>query len=90
MFTIDVDCFSPMFRLNKGKQTVLVKAQPKFRFPWILKETGNIMGVVYNQKIINVINDGDCDIGGIIKLEAVGGTVQNPTIFNVDTQNKMC
>lgn len=88
MFTIDVDCFSPMFRLNKGKQTVLAKAQPKFRFPWILKETGNIMGVVYNQKIINVINDGDCDIGGIIKLEAVGGTVQNPTIFNVDTQEQ--
>lgn len=88
MFTIDIDCFSPMFRLNKGKQTVLAQAQPKFRFPWILKETGNIMGVVSNQKIINVINDGDCDIGGIIKLEAVGGTVQNPTIFNVDTQEQ--
>lgn len=88
MFTIDVDCFSPMFRLNKGKQTVLAKAQPKFRFPWILKEAGNIMGVVYNQKIINVINDGDCDIGGIIKLEAVGGAVKNPTIFNVDTQEQ--
>lgn len=88
MFTIDVDCFSPMFRLNKGKQTVLAKVQPKFRFPWILKETGNIMGVVYNPKIINVINNGDCDIGGIIKLKAVGGTVQNPTIFNVDTQEQ--
>lgn len=88
MFTIDVDCFSPMFRLNKGKQTVLAKVQPKFRFPWILKETGNIMGVVSNQKIINVINDGDCDIGGIIKLEAVGGVVKNPTIFNVYTQEQ--
>lgn len=88
MFTIDVDCFSPMFRLNKGKQTVLAKVQPKFRFPLILKETGNIMGVVFNQKIINVINDGDCDIGGIIKLEAVGGVVKNPTIFNVYTQEQ--
>lgn len=88
MFTIDIDCFSPMFRLNKGKQTVLARVQPKFRFPWILKETGNIMGVVSNQKIINVINDGDCDIGGIIKLEAIGGTVKNPTIFNVDTQEQ--
>lgn len=88
MFTIDVDCFSPMFRLNKGKQTVLARVQPKFRFPWILKETGNIMGVMSNQKIINVINDGDCDIGGIIKFEAIGGTVKNPTIFNVDTQEQ--
>ena len=88
MFTIDINCFSPMFRLNKGKQTVLAQVQPKFRFPWILKETGNIMGVVSNQKIVNVINDGDCDIGGIIKLEAVGGTVQNPTIINVDTQEQ--
>lgn len=88
MFTIDVDCFSPMFRLDKGKQTVFAQVQPKFRFPWILKETGNIMGVVSRQKIVNVINDGDCDIGGIIKLEAVGGTVQNPTIFNVDTQEQ--
>lgn len=88
MFTIDINCFSPLFRLNKGKQTVLAQVQPKFRFPWILKETGNIMGVVSNQKIINVINDGDCDIGGIIKLEAVGGKVQNPTIFNVDTQEQ--
>lgn len=88
MFTIDINCFSPMFRLNKGKQTVLAQVQPKFRFPWILKETGNIMSVVSNQKNINVINDGDCDIGGIIKLEAVGGTVQNPTIFNVDTQEQ--
>lgn len=88
MFTIDINCFSPMFRLNKGKQTVLAKLQPKFRFPWILKETGNIMGVVSNQKIINVINNGDCDVGGIIKLEAVGGTVQNPTIFNVGTHEQ--
>lgn len=88
MFTIDVNCFSPMFRLNKGKQVVLAKVQPKFRFPLILKETGNIIGVVNSQKIINVINDGDCDIGGIIKLEAVGGTVQNPTIFNVSTNEQ--
>lgn len=88
MFTIDINCFSPMFRLNKGKQTVLEMVQPKFRFPWILKETGNIMGIVSNKKIVNVINDGDCDIGGIIKLEAVVGTVQNPTIFNVDTQEQ--
>lgn len=88
MFTIDIDCFSPMFRLNKGKQTVLTMVQPKFRFPWILKETGNIMGIVSNKKIVNVINDGDCDIGGIIKLEAVVGMVQNPTIFNVDTQEQ--
>lgn len=88
MFTIDVDCFSPMFRLDKGKQTALAQIQPKFHFPWILKETGNIMGVVSNQKIINVINDGDCDIGGIVKIKAVGGTVKNPTIFNVSTQEQ--
>lgn len=88
MFTIDVDCFSPMFRLNKGKHTLLAAVQPKFHFPLILKETGNIMGVVSNQKIINIINDGDCDVGGIIKLEAVGGTVKNPTIFNVGTQEQ--
>ena len=88
MFTIDVDCFSPMFRLDKGKQTVFAQIQPKFRFPLVLKETGNIMGVVSSQKIVNVVNDGDCDIGGIIKLEAVGGVVENPTIFNVDTQEQ--
>lgn len=88
MFTIDINCFSPMFRLNKGKQTVFAQVQNKFHFPLVLKETGNIMGVVSNQKIVNVINDGDCDIGGIIKLEAVGGTVHNPTIFNVDTQEQ--
>jgi hypothetical protein len=88
MFTIDVNCFSPMFRLNKGKQVVLAKVQPKFRFPLILKETGNIMGVISNQKIIDVVNNGDCDIGGIIKLEAVGGTVQNPTIFNINTNEQ--
>ena len=86
MFTIDINCFSPMFRLNKGKQTVLAQVQPKFRFPWILKETGNIMGVVSNQKIINVINDGDCDIGGIIKLEAVGGTVQEGDYLLINTK----
>lgn len=88
MFTIDIDCFSPMFRLDKGKQTVLAKIQKKFRFPWVLKEKGNIMGVLTNQKIVNVVNNGDCDIGGIIKLEAVDGTVKNPTIFNVDTQEQ--
>lgn len=88
MFTIDVDCFSPMFRSDKGKQTVFAQIQPKFRFPLVMKETGNIMGVVSNQKIINIINDGDCDIGGIIKLEAVGGVVKNPTIFNVSTHEQ--
>lgn len=85
LFTLDVNCLSPMFKLNKGKQTVLAQVQPKFRFPWILKETGNIMSVVSNQKIINVINDGDCDIGGIIKIEAKSGAIENPKIFNVDT-----
>lgn len=88
MFTIDVDCFSPMFRLNKGKQTALAQTQHKFRFPWVLKEKGNIMGIVLNQNIVDVVNNGDCDIGGIIKLEAVGGTVKNPTIFNVGTQEQ--
>lgn len=89
MFTIDVDCFSPMFRLSKGKQIVLVKTQQKFRFPWVLKEKGNIMGVVANYNIVDIVNDGDCDVGGIIKLEAVGGTVKNPIIFNVGTQEQL-
>lgn len=88
MFTIDIDCFSPMFRLRKGKQTVLAQTHQKFRFPWVLKEKGNIMGIVSNQNIVNILNDGDCDVGGIIKLEAVGGTVKNPTIFNVGTQEQ--
>lgn len=88
MFTIDISCFSSMFKLSKGKQTVLAQIEPRFMFPWVLKETGNVMSVISNQKIINVTNNGDCDIGGVIKLEAVGGTVENPTIFNVSTQER--
>lgn len=88
MFKIDIDCFSPMFRLSKGKKTVLAQTHQKLRFPLVLKEKGNIMGIVSNQNTVNILNDGDCDVGGIIKLEAVGGTVKNPTIFNVGTQEQ--
>lgn len=88
MFTIELNCLSPLFRLNKGKRTVLANVEPRFRFPLVLKEKGNLMGVVSKQKIINIINDGDCDIGGVVTFGAVGGVVKNPKIFNVDTNEQ--
>ena len=85
-FTLNVSCFSPMFKLSKKKQVEFTQSEPKFKFPLVLKKTGNLFGVMQQQTLVNVINDGDCASGGVIKIEAVGGNVENPEVFNVDTQ----
>lgn len=87
-FTINLICFSSMFQLDRGKRVVLAQIYQKFRFPWVLKKTGNLMGVVSTQKLVEVVNEGDCDIGGIITLKSIGGVVVNPVIFNASTQER--
>lgn len=85
LFSLNLKCFSPMFRLEKGKQTILAQVKQMWRFPWVLKEHGNIFGVISSQKLVEVKNNGDCDIGAVIRFEARNGTIKNPEIFNVTT-----
>lgn len=84
-FTINVECANPMFRLSTEKKVSMSTVENMFVFPWFIKETGNVFGKIEKQSLVNVINNGDCDIGGIIVFKAINGNVTNPKVFNATT-----
>lgn len=84
-FSVEIDCYNPLFQKESGKDIVMTTTTPAFRFPLIFKDK-NVMGVISAQKSIIVENEGDCDIGGVIKLSALNGTVKNPKVFNIETE----
>lgn len=84
-FAIDISCLSPMFHSRTKKNVSLASVIDKFIFPWELTESNNVMGEISQQRLVDVQNNGDCDVGGIITIKAVGGSVINPKVFNVST-----
>lgn len=60
--------------------------QGAFKFPLsIPQDTGIVMGVRNPSLIVNVSNQGDVECGMMIEFIAKG-TVENPSLFNVNTQ----
>lgn len=84
-FSITINCLSSMFSKDTGKRTILTSITNLWRFPWILKETGNILSVMTEQKLINVQNNGDIPVGGIIEIVVTDGTITAPVVFNALT-----
>lgn len=85
VFTVDLNCYNPMFQRKSSKVVTMSTVTPAFRFPWILKPNKVLMGYVGAQKAITVNNEGDCDVGGIIVFKALTGTVKNPKFYNIET-----
>ncbi|MDF1510883.1 phage tail family protein [Robertmurraya sp. DFI.2.37] len=76
----------PYWRQPEATKTEIALWEPLFEFELeIPEDTGIEFGVRTETFIVNVKNDGHVDTGMIIKFRAIG-TVVNPSLFNVNTQ----
>lgn len=85
-FMIDLFCPDPMFRNETAGNVVMADWIPQFHFPLVIPEdTGIIMGLRTPSSIVAIENDGDTDCGFVVVFQATG-TVTNPYIILIDTQ----
>lgn len=85
-FMIDLFCPDPMFRNDTPGNVVMADWLPQFHFPLTIPEdTGVIMGLRMPSSIVSIENDGDVDCGFVVVFQATG-TVTNPYIILIDTQ----
>lgn len=87
MFSIELKCYNPMF-YKDSKFVSLASAEGMFRFPLIMtEETGDeyvVFGEILKKQAVNITNDGDVPSGCVITIKASGGSVTNPSIYNVN------
>lgn len=85
-FQIDGYCPDPLFKTESEAKTVAASTLPKFKFPLIIPQPkGIIMGLRQPSLIVAIENQGAVSVGMKIVFVA-SGTVQNPQIINVNTQ----
>lgn len=85
LFELDLMCYDPMFYRYKRK-VELSSMVNMFHFPLIMPiESGVVFGEVFPRVAALVENDGDIPVGCIITMTAHGGTVNDPKIINVNT-----
>lgn len=90
-FQISGTCPNPLFADNFETVSAFVTTIASFHFPLILSESLPDKGVVFGKRtaslIANVINNGAIAVGMRIVFKA-NGTVVNPSIINVNTQEE--
>lgn len=90
-FQIDGTAQNPLFSDNFETFTPFVTTEPVFHFPLILSESLPDKGVIFGKRtpslIVDVINEGSISVGMKIVFKA-NGTVVNPSVMNVNTQQK--
>lgn len=84
-FTIIFECVNPMFRMEREKVTSLTSVKKMFVFPWLIKKNGNVFAELVKRSLVNVVNNGDNDVGGVIVFSVIQGIVKNPRLFNATT-----
>lgn len=82
-FLITLYCNNPMFRKLTQTISKLSGDDGSFHFPLSVPPIGYLMGIRNDYLMLNVINEGEIEIGGKIILTAKG-TIQNPSIENVN------
>lgn len=85
MFSVTLQCFYPMFK-KESKQVQLAVTEDMLHFPLILKQSGIPFGAVIRKRGVNITNNGDIDAGATIVVTAENGSVDNPMIYNLQTQ----
>lgn len=86
-FIIQVDCYNPFWNdINELKEEIALW-KPVFEFPCYFEEPVEL-GVRVDNLIMNVINGGDVESGITIEFRC-NGTVVNPSLYNIDTQEFM-
>lgn len=82
-FLLSIYCADPMFKHKGEIKTLLSGSIPKFRFPLIFKQnSGIVMSIKREYKLIAIENTGDVPIGCIITFEAKG-VLKNPRVENI-------
>ncbi len=88
-FMISLFCPDPLFHTENGTNILIADWLPKFHFPLIIpKDTGVIMGLRSPTSIVTLNNEGSMPCGFVVTFEA-SGTVKNPYILNILTQEKI-
>jgi hypothetical protein len=88
-FMISLFCPDPLFHTENGTNVLIADWLPKFHFPLIIpKNKGIIMGLRSPASIATLNNDGSMPCGFVVTFEA-SGTVKNPYILNILTQEKI-
>lgn len=83
-FLISIFCANPMFKKITQTTSLLSGDQGAFFFPFFIPPDGAILGVRNNYLMLEVLNDGNAEVGGIITLTAKD-TIVNPVVENFDT-----
>jgi hypothetical protein len=86
-FLIQLFCPFPLFTLNNDISVSLSEIEGNFIFPWVLTDE-TVLSYYKNTSFIEIVNNGMVDVGMKVVLKA-RGTVNNPTIISVSTQEQM-
>lgn len=85
-FVITGTCPNPMFTNVSESMNIFATTAPKFHFPLAIpQDTGMVFGVRTDSLIADVLNAGAVSTGMRIIFKAKG-TVKNPKLINVNTQ----
>ena len=88
-FMITLFCPDPMFYDKNDTNMSIAYWEPKFRFPLAIpKNKGIIMGLRSSSTISTLTNNGAASCGMIVTFEA-SGTVVNPKLININTQERI-
>lgn len=83
-FSLEFECYNPLF--YKGSKFIsLAMISSGFHFPLVIPPEKVIFGEIFRRQSISIENNGDADVGCIIRIKANGGVVKNPKIYNVNT-----
>lgn len=88
---ISIICPNPFFYSSEVNTTVFSGIEPMFEFPFSnesLTENLLIMSEIYNYREMNIVYEGDAEIGVTITIHAIGD-VGNITIYNTGNRETM-
>ena len=81
---ISVICPQPYFMLADGATYRITRTASLFEFPFAIDAEGIPFSGIEASKTAVIMNRGDVDIGLKIELQADGGNVVNPILYNAD------
>lgn len=88
---VSIICPDPYFYSEQNELTIFYGIEPMFEFPFSNEDLQRpllVMGEIRNFTEQTVHYDGDAEVGVILRLHAIGNVV-NPTIYNINTREKM-
>lgn len=86
LFSLEFKSHNPMF-YSQGRQVSLAETEELFHFPLIIPPEKVVFGNVKRRQSVLIENNGDSKVGCKIVVKASGGTVENPKIYNVNTND---